>query len=236
MAEEKTPVAIYVAWATFSNALDKLAQGVPNQIDRSVFFGLSGGTQNQLLLGLKFLGLIDGQSKPTKDLHALAVTDMAARKTALARILRERYKELFALDLTKSTAVQVKDAMTNAYSVSGATADKALRFFLAAADYAGVELSSFLKPKGGANGAPRARRRAAGGRSRTPVEQPAPPPMPQPGGTTRTVTLKSGGTLTVSAALDVFSLLPADREFVFGLIDKLKEYESAAENTNSETK
>jgi hypothetical protein len=45
------------------------------------------------------------------------------------------------------------------------------------------------------------------------------------------VTLKSGGTLTVTASMDVFKLSPADRTFVFSLIDKLSEYESPPEKS-----
>jgi hypothetical protein len=52
-----------------------------------------------------------------------------------------------------------------------------------------------------------------------------------PSGTARQVTLKSGGTLTVTASMDVFKLSPADRTFVFSLIDKLSEYESPPEKS-----
>jgi hypothetical protein len=36
--------------------------------------------------------------------------------------------------------------------------------------------------------------------------------------------LKSGGTVTLTAAVDLFSLNTADREFVFELIDKVQSY------------
>jgi hypothetical protein len=55
-------------------------------------------------------------------------------------------------------------------------------------------------------------------------------PLQQPTtGTSRTVELKSGGTLTVMASMDVFKLTPDDRNFVFSLIDKLNEYENGRE-------
>jgi hypothetical protein len=41
----------------------------------------------------------------------------------------------------------------------------------------------------------------------------------------RSVTLNSGGTLTLSASTKFMALSSADRNFVFGLIDKLEEYE-----------
>ena len=40
----------------------------------------------------------------------------------------------------------------------------------------------------------------------------------------KTVHLKSGGTVTLTAAVDLFSLTAADREFVFELIDKVQSY------------
>jgi hypothetical protein len=39
------------------------------------------------------------------------------------------------------------------------------------------------------------------------------------------VQLKSGGSLTLAASIDLFSLSAEDRAFVFGLIDRLQDYE-----------
>lgn len=44
-------------------------------------------------------------------------------------------------------------------------------------------------------------------------------------GTSRVIQLKSGGTLRLSAELDLFQLSPSDRTFVFDLIDKFDKYE-----------
>lgn len=44
-------------------------------------------------------------------------------------------------------------------------------------------------------------------------------------GESRSVTLRSGGTLTISASTGFLSLSSADRKFVFGLIDSLEAYE-----------
>lgn len=54
------------------------------------------------------------------------------------------------------------------------------------------------------------------------------PPKIDPGvgaGESRTVTLRSGGTLTISASAGWLSLSADDRKFVFGLIDELTAYE-----------
>jgi hypothetical protein len=232
MADE-AKAAVYVAWSTFKNALDGLAQGIPNRVDRSAFPGLAGGVQSQLLAGMKFLGLITDDHHPTKALHLVAVPDEAARKEKLAQILRDRYSELFALDLMKVTPAQLAEQMGASYSVSGATREKAIRFFLSAVEYVGIPVSRLFKSKSG-NGTASARRRRPV-RPRGPVSAGDPTPGAEPGpvqpggGTTRVVKLKSGGTLTVLASLDLFSLSPTDRTFVFELIDRLEKYERTSQ-------
>lgn len=229
--EQKGPAAAYVGWATFKNCVEQLSQRVPNVVDRTAFAGQSGSVQTQLLGAFKFLGLVDDASKPTKDLHALATPDEAERKEALKKILKERYANLFALDLEGATTGQLDSAISASYGVNGETREKAVRFFLSAANYADIPVSPYL-----AKGAAASPRRRAGTRRNTGTGgdgggaarvSPQPPNPPAPSsGPSRTVTLASGGSLTVSATIDVFSLSQADREFVFALIDKLKEYEA----------
>lgn len=233
MADEAQKAAVYVAWPTFKNSLDRLAQGIPNVIDRTVFPGLSGGVQSQLFAGMRFLGLIDEKSIPQPALHDLAAPDEAERKTKLAAILRDEYAQLFALDLEKTTPGQLLETMRTAYGVSGDTAEKAMRFFLSAVEYADIPVSQLLKSGKAANGGPTTRRRGRKPKQQKPAEQVnTPPPLggapPPTGGESRSVTLKSGGTLTISATVGWLSLSTSDRNFVFGLIDKLAEYEQDA--------
>jgi hypothetical protein len=229
MADESAPAAVYVAFPTFKNSIEFLSHGVPNQVDRSTFPGLSGGVQTQLLSGLRFLGLITPDNKPTDALHALAVPDEAARKAQLRTVLQHKYADLFALDLSKTTPDQLSKTMGESYNVMGDTREKAIRFFLAAAQYVGIHLSRFLaKPQPGAatNGNRTQRTRRSAPRSRSTSGASAREVAPQsPGaGTSRVVELKSGGTLTLAATLDLFALTPEDRKFVFYLIDKLEDY------------
>lgn len=53
------------------------------------------------------------------------------------------------------------------------------------------------------------------------------PSPPRKRGTATTVRLVSGGTVTVTLAIDLFSLSNGDREFVLSLIDSLAEYAKA---------
>jgi len=226
--EIRKPAAVYVSWVTFKNAMEQLAQGVPNQIDRSAFPTLSWAVQGQLLSGLRFLGLIDEKDKPTTLLHGLAVPDEGVRKKKLEAILRARYSSLFDLDLTKATPAQVEEHLGESYGVGGDTRGKAMRFFLLALEYLEIPVSRFLrKPgNGSSTGGPR-RRRTLANRVKETASEAEPPTLARPApGASRTVQLKSGGgTLSVSVSLDPFALSDEDQKFVFALINQLRDYE-----------
>ena len=229
---DKKLAAVYVSWKTFQNSIEQLSKGeIPNVIDKTVFTGMAFSIQNQLFAGMRFLGLIDEKSKPTPWLEALVDQDEGVRKARLRDLLQRRYAELLALNLKKSTPDEIAKTMTEAYGVTGDTREKAARFFINAADYAGIELSPLLlgtKSNGSRGTATRKRvirKQAAQG---------------QPGnisseksGTSKTVRLQSGGTLTLSATLDLFSLNSEDRKFVFEFIDKLDTYQQPDQKQES---
>jgi hypothetical protein len=233
MAEEKS--AVYVPWATFLNALDQLAQGIPNRIDRSVFPGFSGAVQAQLLAGFKFLGLTTEDGTPTPAMNSVAVSDPAARKHGLNVIIQNRYSELFDLDLTKATPSQLSERISEAYSVQGDTKKKALRFFLSAVGYLDLPISPLFKVEKSAGSASvTTRRRRVTGRSKA-TTPPAETPKGRSSGTSRTVALRSGGSLTLSADVDIFGLAADDREFVFKVIDTLEAYANGDDEEEDET-
>lgn len=234
MASNEMPsTPAYIPWKTFTNTLDALAQNMPNRIDPSAFPGQSGTVKNQLLLTFRFFGLIAEDGKPTQTLLAIAVTDESARKSALRKLIEQKYEPLFALNLLRTTPAEFAERLTQAYNVSGDTRLKATRFFLAALGYLGIDVSPLLlrdktKPLG--NGASTRRRRVA----RAVVDdlddssdgdldddQVAPQ-----AGESRTLSLDSGGTLTLSASTKFMALTASDRKFVFDLIDKFDEYET----------
>lgn len=235
MAEnDKKSGAVYVSWATFKNALEQLSQGVPpNKIDRSVFPGIAWAIQNQLFTGMRFLGLIDQDGKPTVDLEQLATVDENARKKKLLDIFQLRYFDLFALDLRKTTPAELEQRMGDVYGVTGDTRSKAVRFFLSAVEYLGIELSPYFAAKK-PNGSPTRRNKPKKTRAGSlPHQAPITQSEQAIAGTAKTVHLGSGGTLTLSATLDLFALNSSDRQFVFGLIDKLDEYEQNSAKTDT---
>lgn len=213
--ESDRRVVPYVPFKTFFTALDTLERGIPNQLDRSVWPSYSGAIQGQLLAAFRFLGLMDEDHRPTAALRELAAD--GERRPALRRLLEKHYQRVVALDLTRTSPRQLEEAMRE-YGVSGATHKKAVSFFLQAAQYAGLPLSVLLKAKTRSSGFGHRRgaipAEAAGAKA-------AVAPM------TKTVRLKTGGTVTLTASLDLFSLGAEDRAFVFDLIDRLQQYGGA---------
>jgi Family of unknown function (DUF5343) len=231
--KKKHPAAVYVAWGTFKNAIDRLAQAIPNRIDRTVYPGLNPAVVNQLLAGFKFLGLTDDAGKPTPRLQALAVSDETERKRQFAALIRERYADLFGLDLLKTTPAELNERMESSYGVKGDTREKAVRFFISSLDYAGIPASGLLKKTGGANGSTGLRKKrtfkpkASANEVSASISQRTDDSTG--GGASRIITLKSGGTLTLSASINFLALKPSDRRFFSDLIDQLDKYEQEGE-------
>lgn len=228
MADEVKRAAAYLPWQTFKSAIDQLAQGLPSRIDRSVFPGIAWNVQSQLFAGMRFLGLLTGEDQPTPTLANLVSGSEEERKLKLKKVIQDSYSELIAIDLTKATRAHFEEKLGELYNAVGDTRVKAARFFVSAANYTGIPLSTFILPQ--ANGSNGAKRKGVPSRPRGTARKAPPAPVtepanPSPSGTSRTVTLVSGGTLTVSATKDFFALNAADRKFFNAIIDQLEAYE-----------
>jgi len=222
MPEQEKPIsAVYVPWMTFFNAVDRLSKAeMPNVIDRTVFSGMNYSIQSQLFSGMKFLGLIDDKNRPTVELDELV--SVPDKKLKIAEILRKRYPALFALNLKKSTPQELESTMTASYNVKNDTCDKAVRFFLAAAEFAGIELSSLLSVKK-TTGVPR----AVAARKRTGRKQ---PPLPDENATLNSNAMKTiklpkvGGVLEITGTFNAFELRGDERTLVYQIIDLMTDY------------
>lgn len=198
----------YVPFRTFLTAIETLERGCPNQLDRSVWPSYSGAIQGQLLGAFRFLGLMDENQFPTAELKDL-IARKDNRRVLLRRLLETSYADLIRLDLSRTSPRQLDDAMRQ-YGLNGATHRKAVSFFLQAAQYAGLPLSVLL----------RAKIRGGGPGKRRPAAAPKSTPA-----ISKTIELKSGGVLTLTAAVDFFAISAEDRQFVFDLIDRMQAYE-----------
>lgn len=227
----------YISFQTFTNLLDRLESGgIPHRIDRTYWGAfMSGGVGQQLMLALRFLGLIDADTdEPTAVLERLV--DSSQRTEALRELLHDVYRPVFqATDLTRATAGHLEQAFNGEFKVEGDTRRKAITFFTHAAKAAEIELSPFIlnksktrsvTPKNGRVSRARKPRTQgstdssseASGNGITPVVAPTT-------GDHKTVRLRNGGTVTITYSVNLFDLVGHDREFVFGLIDRLHEYE-----------
>src|ERR1019366_7020958 len=105
-------------------------------------------------------------------------------------------------DLATMTPKMLEELMDK-YNVSGDTKKKSITFFLQAAKFADISLSSFLTEKIRNTPGPKRRRKTEGeAENRTP--KPATIHR-HSGGSSRSVTLSEGGTITLTISADVFS-------------------------------
>src|SRR5579859_1760088 len=125
--------AAYLPFKTFLSAIEALEHGIPKKIDRTIWRTQSYIVQTQIIMALRFLGLVDSQDNPSPKLHQL-VEKKSDRKMFLNNLLVDAYRSIIDLDLTKTTPKMLDDEMEK-YNVSGDTKKKAVRFFLQAAKY-----------------------------------------------------------------------------------------------------
>jgi len=151
----KRPAASYISYQTLGTFIAPLKEHViPTRIDKSLLKSMSGAVQGQLMSSIRFLGLIDENSRPTpvlKELVSAYGTDKW--RSALETVLRKSYSELFKLPLASVTPSEFNEAFKKAYPCEGETLRKGVTFFLNAGRDAGVEFSPFLtanaKPRTG---------------------------------------------------------------------------------------
>lgn len=153
MAEElnkRTPP--YIPYRTFETFINGLADtSVPGKIDGSLLLNMSGSTRSGLMMALRYLGLVDENDNTKPALEKLAHAKGEERKTQLAAMM-SAYGFLPNLDLKRATPAQLAEAIGKE-GAGGGTREKAVAFFLRAAEAGGVEVSPhILKRKHAVNG------------------------------------------------------------------------------------
>ena len=224
----------YVSFSTFRTLREWLGdEGVPLRFDRSFWeTKFSGSTGTQLVAALRFLGLLD-QEQPQQGMERMAEASAAEWRFFLAELLHDSYTAVPFSELPRATPAMVR-GWFRAYPVDGHTLRKAISFFVSAAKEAELPMSNGVRKM--AKGRPArqpvtaAPDRAEGSRMQTPSAEPRPAAStrvsPDAGCSANqtVVNLESGGTVTLSVAVDLFQLSERDRGFVLGLIDQTKGY------------
>lgn len=225
----RADAAPYLSFKTFLAALEAFTtHGVPPLVDRGIWSTQPGGTQGLIMSALRFFVLIDHDNRPTNHLEEFASTPDNDRPRIIREMLERGYADLVQQDLTKMTAKMLDDAIQR-YGISGQTKKKAITFFLQAAKFSELPLSSYLVTQI-RNTSGNRRRRVANDRNKENVEEQgisASDAVLSSQGSSKTIQLSDGGTLTLNVSVDVFALSPEDRTFVFDLIDRLRGYESS---------
>lgn len=214
----------YLSFATFRNFIDGLSTGrpLPPRIDRSLMLGMAGGTQTLMLSAMMFFRLITNDKDVTARFLQLVSSDENERPVLMASMMHEAYPDQLKLAAEHATAEQLQESVQSATGFQGSTLRKAISFFLSMAKYCDVPLSPYFK-------AP-AQRPSTGPRSRTTTRRtrsalvPEHAPAPSSVGESQTITLASGGTVTVSCSTEFLALSREDRKFVFELVDRLIDY------------
>lgn len=230
----------YIAYKTLRNFLDGLKNAaVPSIIDRSVMpNSMSGSNRGLVIAALRYLDLIDDKGVPSELLEKLVHASDDDRPRLLQAILRESYSFLFSddINIARATTRQVENKFKD-LNLGIDTARKCILFFQSAAKDAKIVISPHIKPYQGMKKKnirntqfenednSEADEQGSGDKQQNTTHS---------HGTTKTINLKAGGSLTLSLKVNLLELGGEDRTFVFGLIDKLRTYEKGATGSTDE--
>lgn len=216
----------YMSFETFRNFVQRLnPEAMPPRIDRSMMLGMAGGTQTSLMQLLKQFGLIGEANEVCPPLLKMTQNDEAFAQV-LREILQQYYAKQLMLARQQGTPAQLSESF-GPWGYSGSTLRKAVTFFLHAAKAADLPLSPHFRPPKTTPTTSRARRP----RPKS-AELPGPDAVSSftPGGSeSHTIALSSGGTVTVSCTASFLALSREDRNFLFQLVDQLKDYAADAQ-------
>ena len=152
---------------------------------------------------------------------------------ALLSSLFSRILDKHDHDLTKVTMERLEVEFEAYFSVTGATRQKAITFFLKAAQFAEIPLSAALQSQLRNTGA---RTKRCGSQQR--IEQQENEIEAQGSGMTGAshgVQLESGGRLTIKISANPFTMSAEDRTFFFSLVDMLQKYGEQHPEAQQET-
>lgn len=144
----KTVAPVYVSWGAFVSFINKLRDaGVPHRIDRSLMGNQSGSLISALITGLKVLGLVDDNQRPTETMKKLVTASDEERKPIYKALFEQSYSFIHSdpeFHLATATTAQLSQKFRE-QGMSGSTVTKGIAFFLALAKIAEVTVSPHVK-------------------------------------------------------------------------------------------
>lgn len=183
MAKDDRLLPMYQSYSTFATFVEwvKGMNMMPSQFDRSLWSGkFAGGSGGQLMSGLRFLKLLDGE-KPTDKLGALIEADTSQRKTLLAQILRDAYGDALIDKLPSMTPNMLNKALDE-LGATEATRRKAFSFLVNAVRAAEIQMAVGIakKARNKPSRSTSIRRASRPDKDGGTQEQPLPPGPPPP--------------------------------------------------------
>ncbi len=228
------------SFQTFWNFLEDVAsKPLPPKLDRSMMTSKSGTDQSNLVAAMQMFGLIDNESRVQLRLETFVAADAEGRKSMLADWIRANYGPALRISAENGTSQDLVNVFRDELGMTGAdTRRKAITFFQHAAQQAGLELSPhFPKTRtgSGAPGTPRPKRTGGKRKTKNPdSETQLRQQGTTPSGHTQTVKLKSGGVVTLTYDVNMFTWSDEDEAFVLDLIKKLRKYPADATGAEGE--
>lgn len=143
--KQESAIPPYVPYKTFKNFIEGLRVAMPARIDRSIMRSYSGAAQSQIMVALKYLGLLSHNDVPTEKLTRLISSDGPERQKALKDILVSAYPAIFrdGFNLQNSTPRQLAERFEDV-GATGDTVRRCIAFFVRAASDAGVPISPHI--------------------------------------------------------------------------------------------
>src|SRR6266480_4688889 len=133
----------YLPFATFRASVQSLrVHGVPDKLDRTAWDSRSGGDRVLISAAFRFFGLVDEHGNPQPILKKLTSVEenTDGEKAILRQLIEYAYSDVCRMNLKTATIGLIAEAIER-MGVTGATRDRAVRFFLKAAHHSGIALS-----------------------------------------------------------------------------------------------
>jgi hypothetical protein len=231
----KTASPAYLPFKTFMGAFDIFDHGVPTKIDRSMWRSQSGVLQGQIVMALRFFGLVDDKDQPRPALERF-VTHKEQRKDHLKALLHHSYKSILDHDLTRMTPKMLNEEM-EIFGLTGDTKRKAVAFFLRAAQFAELPMHPLLTLQSRSSPVTPRKKRKLGTTGNADLQYTANGGNDAPTSSssdTKTVVLASGAVVTLKISANWLEMPADERRYVFDLIDMLQSPSAPVVNQRAE--
>lgn len=142
----KSPKPPYVSWETFQRVLNRINRRTPCRLDMPVLeeWEVSEATSKKVLPALRFLGLINDEGEPNKEVWNAITQSPEKYKAAMAKITRTAYGGLFERlrNVEQASLDELSDAFGEFYHVAKTSRQAVVAFFVGMAAEGGIELAA----------------------------------------------------------------------------------------------